>query len=254
MFKVIIVASGKGGTGKTSFCAGVGTALAQAANKVLIIDGDSKLRNLDLVLGMSDRVVFSFEDVARGLVTLEKAAVQYAKDLELYVLTAPYNLLHEDVKKSDIENLLEQAYVLGFDYVLLDCPAGITREFSLFNEFATQGVVVSTPDAACLRGAEAMAREMEENGLVRIRLVVNRVRPNLIKDGHAANIDRAMDLTGLALLGIIPEDEDVIVSGNNGKPIVAMKHTGAARAYLNIASRIEGNKVPIMKINKNTAK
>lgn len=248
MFKVIIIASGKGGTGKTTLSAGVAASLAVMGRRVLVIDGDSGLRNFDIVLGMSDRVVFSFADVALGTVPLRRAAVCHPKLPQLFLLTAPASTLDASVDASAMTNIVSQAKEDGFEYIIIDGPAGLASEIRIFSAIATQAVVVSTPDGPCIRGAERIARELEKYGVNRIRLIVNRVRKRLIRYGLASDIDDAMDATGLPLLGIVPEDEDVIACGNSGRIIISMKRDGASQAYMNIAKRIEGQKLPLMRV------
>ncbi|MDO4270524.1 MAG: P-loop NTPase [Eubacteriales bacterium] len=247
MLKVILVASGKGGTGKTSFTAGVGAALSQNGHRVLLIDGDCGLRNLDIVLGMSDRVVYSFADVAGGAVPLGDAIARHPAYETLYLLTAPVAL--PPLSDRGMEQLAVQAEEAGFDYLLIDGPAGLPAELSFLAHIATQAVVVTATDRACVRGAERCARKLEEEYCIaRIRMVLNRVRPQLISHGQSGNIDDAMDEAGLPLLGIVPEDEDLIACGNSGKSILAAKRAGASRAFQNIARRLDGERVPLMRI------
>lgn len=246
MFKVIVIASGKGGTGKTSLSAGVAAALADLGRQVLVIDGDSGLRNLDIVLGMSDSVVFSFSDVARGVVSLEKAAAPHPVIARLSMLTAPVG--EPALEESGMLSLSAQAQEMGFQYVIIDGPAGLAPELHAFAKIATQGIVIATPDSASIRGAERVARLLEDEHIMRVRLVTNRIRPRLIQYGLASNVDDAMDMTGLQLLGIVPEDEDVIACGNSGKSVLRIKKTGAALAYRNIARRLEGERLPVMKV------
>ena len=220
MLKVILVASGKGGTGKTSLTAGVGAALAQLGSKVLLIDGDCGLRNLDIVLGMSDRVVYSFADVAGGALPA--------------------------LSERGMEQLAVQAEEAGFDYLLIDGPAGLPAELSFLAHIATQAISVTSTDRVCVRGAERCARKLEEEYCIqRIRMVLNRVRPQLISHGKSGNIDDAMDEAGLPLLGLVPEDVDLISCSNSGRSIHAVKHTGAARAFVNIARRLNGERIPL---------
>lgn len=244
--KVIVVASGKGGTGKTSVSAGVSAALVQLGRRVLVVDGDSGLRNLDIVLGMSDCVVFSFDDVARGVVPLQKAAAPHPQTGGLFLLTAPAG--QPALAESGMRSLTAQAEEMGFDYVVIDGPAGLAPELRMFASVATQGIVITTPEGASLRGAERIARLLEEEHVMRIRLVINRVRTQLVRHGLASNIDDAMDTAGLPLLGVVPEDEDVIACGNSGKILIDCKRGGAALAYRNIARRLEGERLPIMKL------
>ncbi|MDR3767175.1 MAG: septum site-determining protein MinD [Butyricicoccus sp.] len=246
MFKVILVASGKGGTGKTSLTANVASAMAERGHRVLVIDADSGLRNLDIVLGLSDSIVFSFADVAQGIAPLERAAVPHSIFPSLSLLTAPGKL--PPLTREQLEHLMQQAEQLGFEYVLIDGPAGLAPEIRLFAQVATQGLVVTMPDQASVRGAERVARLLESENIIRIRMVVNRVRPSLIKHGVMGNIDDTMDLVGLPLLGIVPEDEDVIACGSSGKCLLQKKRGGAATAFRNIAQRLDGIRLPIMRI------
>ena len=242
--EVILTASGKGGTGKTSFTAAVGVALAEQGKKVLAVDGACGLRNLDLVLGMTDRVVFSFADVALGEVGLEQAVSTHPVYPGLHLLTAPTVF----PELSDLSVLKTQAEQAGYDYLLLDGPAGLPPELSVYAAIATQGVIVTQPDAASVRGAETVARHLEGFGLTKDLLVVNRVRPRLIRFGLVGNMDDAMDGAGLPLLGLIPEDEAVLACADSGKSILERKKRGAARACRNIARRLCGEYVPLMRI------
>ena len=246
MFKVILVASGKGGTGKTSMTANVAAALAQKGHKTLVVDADVGLRNLDIVLGMSDLVVFSFADVALGIVSLEQAAAKHHDLDNLYLLTAPIELPKLDEDK--ITNIITEAQNQGFEYVIIDSPAGLGDEIKLFACISTQAIVVTMPDTASVRGAERVARLLEQENIMRIRIVVNRVRPSLIRQGVMGNIDDIMDEVGIPLLGVVPEDENVISYGSNGKCLIKHKKGGASTAFCNIAQRIDGVRLPIMRI------
>lgn len=246
MFKVILVASGKGGTGKTSMTANVAAALAQKGHKTLVVDSDVGLRNLDIVLGMSDLVVFSFADVALGIVSLEQAAAKHHDLDNLYLLTAPIELPKLDEDK--ITNIITEAQNQGFEYVIIDSPAGLGDEIKLFACISTQAIVVTMPDTASVRGAERVARLLEQENIMRIRIVVNRVRPSLIRQGVMGNIDDIMDEVGIPLLGVVPEDENVISYGSNGKCLIKHKKGGASTAFYNIAQRIDGVRLPIMRI------
>ncbi len=244
--KVIIVASGKGGTGKTSFIAGTASALAILGHKVLMIDGDIGLRNLDIALGMSDQLVFSFADVAKGMIGLNRAAVCHRQIHNLWLLTAP--VTSDGITEEGLQDIIRQAKNLGFEYIFVDCPAGIGDGLQKFSAIATHGVIVSTPELAGLRGAERTARTMEKLGVRNLRLVINRVRKRLIFWGMVSDLDAAMDETGLPLLGVIPEDEDVIACFNSGISIISRKKDGASWAYRNIAGRLEGRRLALMKL------
>lgn len=240
--EMIIIASGKGGAGKTSLCAGVSSYIALSGKTVLAIDGDVGLRNLDIVFDMTDRLVFSFKDVALGLVSLDKARVRHPKMDNLHVLTSPMEM--ENL--IDIEKLINQAR--DYDYIIVDMPAGTGSIINLFARYANKAIIVTTPETVSIRGATAVCEQIENNNCCEIYVVVNRIRTEFIKYGKAYNIDDVMDQVGLPLIGIIPEDEDVISCSNLGKNIMIVKDTGASKAYKNIAKRLLGEKAPIMKI------
>lgn len=239
---MIIIASGKGGAGKTSLCAGVSSYIALSGKKVLAIDCDVGLRNLDIVFSMTDRLVFSFKDVALGLVSLNKARVEHPKIANLHVLTAPMEM----ESLIDIQKLITQA--MDYDYIIADMPAGTGSVINLFAQYASKAIIVTTPETVSIRGAAAICEQIEHNSSCLMYVAVNRIRRDFIKYGKAHNIDDVMDQIGLPLIGIIPEDEDVISCSNLGKNIIIVKDTGASVAYKNIAKRLLGEKTPIMKI------
>jgi septum site-determining protein MinD len=245
MCKVILIASGKGGVGKTTLTAGLSTSLAAIGFKVLCVDGDMGLGNLDIALGLSDRSALDFLDVIRGDNSLASALIRHSKFNELCLLNAPLTY-SEDITEGSFSSFISEA-AAGFDYCFIDCAAGLGTSFTIACRAAMRGIIVCTPDAASLRDAAKTARFAEEMGVADIKLVVNRVRPWLIKSKDAPNIDDSMDETGLMLLGVVPEDERVITSQNHSETLIMNSSDGAARAYLNIARRLAGDNVPIMK-------
>lgn len=244
MGKVITVASGKGGTGKTSFCANVAVALCALGEKVLLIDADAGLRSLDLALGMSDRVLFTYGDVIEGRATLKEAAAAQPVVSSLRLLTAPAKAALP-YTAAQIAGLLKYARA-HFSYVIVDCAAGLGQDILWFAAASDSAIVVSTPDQAALRGAQTIAQNLAAAGQKHCLITVNRLRPGMINQGEAATIDRAMDTSGLSLLGAVPEDESVIAASNRGE-ILPLYHYGpAAQAYLNIAKRLQGNRIPLL--------
>lgn len=245
--KVFLIASGKGGTGKTTIAAGVGTALAQRGKRVLVIDCDCYLRSLDLVLGMSDRVVYSFADVISNAVTLEQAAVCHPLYETLSLLTAPASqpLLTEH----SMDRLRQAADALHFDYILLDGPAGLPEELCLLSYLADEALIITSTDLTCVRGAAACARRLyDEYAVTKQKIILNRVRPTLIASGRAPDIDDAMDEIGLPLIGLVPEDTHLIVCSNHGQSIFTHRQCQSARAFMRIARRLEGERVPLTSI------
>lgn len=241
---VIAVVSGKGGTGKTSLTGAVGSCLAALDHPTLCIDMDVGLRNLDLSLGLGDRALMDFTDVIQGRCPLSKAAVEHPNIEGLFLLTAPVSL-PQGLTEEGMKALLDEARA-RFDYILLDAPAGLGEGFRLSVCGCDRAIVVSTSDASALRDAQRTVQELSKT-VDAIHLVVNRVQPKLLKRLHAT-IDDAMDAAGLPLLGIVPEDERVMLAANQGRPLILTANGGAATAYLNIARRIDGKKVPLMKL------
>lgn len=239
----IVVASGKGGTGKTSLTGGVAACLALLGHRVLCIDVDVGLRNLDISLGMTDRALMDFSDVIQGRCPLERAAAVHPELSDLALLTAPMRL-PPSVDAAGMAALLDEARK-RYDYILLDAPAGLDAGFRLAACAADRGIVVATGDASSLRDAQHTVGELGH--LAQVHLVVNRVDPKLLRRLRTT-IDDAMDTTGLPLLGVVPEDKRVTLSANAGHPLILTTRRGAAAAYLNIARRLEGRRTPIMRI------
>ena len=245
MSTAIVITSGKGGTGKTSLTGGVGSCLAALGHQVLCIDMDIGLRNLDLNLGLSDRALMDFTDVLSGRCPLERAAVPHPLIQGLSLITAPVTLPKEPLSEYAMRDLIRQAKQ-KYDYILMDSPAGLGEGFRLACCAADRAVVVSPTDASALRDAQRTVSVLRKR-LPQLHLVVNRVQPKILRRLHTT-IDDAMDTAGLPLLGIVPEDPQVILSGNRGEPLILCASRGAAIAYLNIAKRLTGQRVPLMKL------
>lgn len=246
MGKIIAVVSGKGGTGKTSFTANVGLALAALGKNTLCLDCDITLRNLDLALGLTDKALMDFSDVIAGRCSLSDAAADHPKYPGLHLLTAPLSPGGQlDVTDEQMRQLLDQVRQ-EYDYCLIDAPAGLGQGFRLATGCADCVVVITTTDASALRDAQRTVSVLR-NRIPRIHLVVNRVQPRLLRRLHTT-IDDAMDAAGLPLLGIVPEDPQVMLCANQGQPLILRASRGAAVAYLNIAKRLLGQKAPLMKM------
>lgn len=242
MGELIAVLSGKGGTGKTSLCAGLAQALAISGEKVLCIDCDMGLRNLDIALGLSEIGAVSFLEVCRGDYMLESAAVHpvYPK---LSFLTAPVECAAAQVDAVQFGVMLEQAR-REFSYVLLDAPAGIEDGFRLAARFADRCIVVTGSDPASIRDAGRAGGVLEKMGKHDIRLIVNRVNMKMVKT-MGITVDDIMDRAGLPLLGIVPEDENVVLAAAFRQPLLGYTTKGAAAACRRIAKRIQGKRAAI---------
>lgn len=243
MGSVIVVTSGKGGTGKTSITGGVGSCLARLGKSVLCIDMDIGLRNLDISLGLSDRALMDFSDVVFGRCSLEKAAVSHPDLPGLSLLTAPMSFTPQ-LTQWQVQELLDAARK-RYDYIMIDSPAGLGPGFQLASCGADRALVVSTNDASSLRDAQRTVEELEH--IRQVHLVMNRIQVKLLRRLRAT-IDDAMNTAGLPLLGVVPEDPQVILCANLGQPLTSRGKRGAAQACWNIALRLEGNRVPIMRI------
>ena len=247
MGQCIAVVSGKGGTGKTSFTAGVGQALALSGCRVLCLDCDIGLRNLDLALGLTDRALMDFSDVAQGRCSLESAVVQHPRIPTLFLLTAPVRIRGRAVTAEEMAALLEEIRK-QYDFCLLDAPAGLGLGFQLATVAADRAVVVTTSDASSLRDAQHTVMELNRFRTGTLHLVVNRVRKKMLKSMHAT-IDDAIDKAGLPLIGVVPEDDALLLSLNSGSPLLLADGQGpAASAYRNIAVRLQGGKRPLLRI------
>ncbi len=243
MGTVIAVTSGKGGTGKTSITGGVAASLALMGRRMLCIDMDVGLRNLDISLGLNDRAMMDFADVALGRCPLARAAVEHPDIKGLSLLTAPMTL-PASLTPDKVRALLKEARA-GYDHILIDSPAGLGTGFRLATCGVDRAIVVSTNDASSLRDAQRTVAELEELRL--IHLVMNRIQTKLLRKLRTT-IDDAMDAAGLPLIGVVPEDPQVILCANLGRPLATQSRRGAALACWNIARRLEGHRVPIMRI------
>lgn len=242
MGTAVMVTSGKGGTGKTSLTAGVASCLAALGRRVLCVDLDIGLRNLDLTLGMSDRALMDFTDVMEYRCPLLSAAVEQPEIRGLFLLTAPQS--SDGLDRKRFRALIEEACDY-FDLVFMDSPAGLGEGFQLAMAAADRVIVVSAVDPAALRDAQRTVAELHE--LTQLHLVMNRVQPKLISKLRTS-IDSAMDTAGLPLLGVVPEDAAVTISAASGVPLVLTTYKGAAPAYLNISKRLLGQRVPLLRI------
>ena len=239
----VMVTSGKGGTGKTSLTAGVASCLAALGHRVLCIDLDIGLRNLDIALGLADLAVMDFSDVIARRCPLLTAVTDHPDIRGLSLLTAPLAL--DDPDPVRFSTLVEDAKDY-YDFVFMDSPAGLGAGFHLAMETADRAILVSSTDPSALRDAQRTVAELQSR-VGELHLVMNRVQPRLMEKLRTS-IDTAMDTAGLPLLGVVPEDPSVTIAASAGEPLVLMTYKGAAPAYLNIARRLLGQRTPLMRI------
>ncbi len=242
MGELIAVLSGKGGTGKTSLCAGIAQALAAGGEKVLCIDCDVGLRNLDIALGRSEAGALSFLEVCRDGYGLSQAD-RHPVFSNLSFLTAPVNCPADEIPEDAFGALLEQARG-RYDYVLLDAPAGIEAGFKLAAKFADRILLITAPDPASVRDAARAGQVLEQMGKTNVRLIVNRIHKKMVKT-MGLTVDDVMDQAGLPLIGIVPEDENVVLAAAFRQPLLGYTTKGAAAACKRIAKRIQGRKVSV---------
>ena len=246
MGQTIAILSGKGGTGKTSFTAAVSTALALQKHRVLCLDCDVGLRNLDISLGLTDQALMDFSDVIHHRCTLEEAVVHHPQLPRLHFLTAPMYLPAQEIPLEGMRQLLSQVRE-SYDYCLIDAPAGIGSGFRLALADADRAVVVCTAESASLRDAQRVVAELKDLPRGCVHLAVNRIQRKLLRQIHQT-IDDVMDTAGLPLIGVIPEDPRVPLAANQNIPLLLTDDSYAAQAYRNIARRLTGEHVSIMKI------
>ena len=245
MGEVISVISGKGGTGKTTICAAVATCLAVDGKRVLCIDADIGLRNLDIALGMAELPLAAFTDVLHGHCNLSDAA-EHPQFPGLFLLTAPVRENEDLISADGFRELLDQAR-RDFDFCLIDAPAGIGAGFRLATRFADRCLVISTPDPASMRDAGCAADLLILDGKETLQLIVNRCEPRMFSKMELT-VDDIMDDVGLPLLGLVPEDTDVMLAAAYGAPLILSTNGGAAEACLRISRRLRGVPTPLMKL------
>jgi septum site-determining protein MinD len=247
--RVITITSGKGGVGKTTTTANLGTALAMQGKKVAVVDSDIGLRNLDAVLGLENRIVYDLVDVVEGQCRLRQALIKDKRLPELYLLPAAQTRDKNAINSIQMEQLCEQLRQ-EFDFVLIDSPAGIEQGFRNAIVGADEIIIVANPEMASVRDADRIIGLVEAAGKPEPRLILNRLRAEMVKRGDMMDVADVLEVLGIDLIGIVPEDEMIIVAINKGEPIVYEKRSRAGSAYLNAAQRIIGKEVPLEEVEE----
>lgn len=245
MGKVIVITSGKGGVGKTTTSANIGTGLAMQGKSVVLLDADIGLRNLDVVMGLENRIVYDIVDVVEGRCRTKQALIKDKRYTSLFLLPAAQTRDKDAVSPENMKDLCEELKN-EYDYIIIDCPAGIERGFKNAIAGADIAVVVTTPEVSAVRDADRIIGMLEANEIKKPLLLINRIRPQMVKKGDMMNVDDILDILAIDLLGIIPDDESIIISTNRGEPVVSENRTKSGQAYRNIVKRIQGEKVPVM--------
>jgi septum site-determining protein MinD len=239
----IVLTSGKGGVGKTTTTANLGAALAKRGHRVVLVDADIGLRNLDLVLGLEKRIVFDLVEVVEGRCQLRQALIKDKRFETLAILPAAQTRDKTAVSEIQFARVIDEL-AETCDYVLIDCPAGIEHGFRNAIAGAAEAIVVTTPEVSAIRDADRVIGKLRERGLP-FRLVVNRIRPEMVRTGDMLSIDDVSEILGGDLLGIVPDDEEIIDTTNRGEPVVLTPDSRLAIIYEKIARRLEGEAVPL---------
>jgi septum site-determining protein MinD len=251
MAKVYVITSGKGGVGKTTSTANIGSALAKLGKKVVVIDSDIGLRNLDVVLGLENRIVFDLIDVSKGVCDVEKALIKDRKNDGLYLLPASQTSDKEALEKKEMIRLVNELKE-DFDYILIDCPAGIERGFKNAIAAADKGIVVTTPEVSAVRDADRIIGLLEAHDVREPELIINMIKMDMVKRGDMLSINDITDILAVDLLGVVPDDEAVVISTNKGQPVIKNPESISGKTFMNIARRMDGQEIPLIDLeNKN---
>ena len=245
MSEVIVITSGKGGVGKTTSTANIGTGLAKLGKSVVMIDTDIGLRNLDVVMGLENRIVYNLVDVVEGNCRMKQALIKDKRYNNLCLLPSAQTRDKTAVNPEQMKKLIEELKP-EFDYILLDCPAGIEQGFKNAIAAADRALIVTTPEVSAIRDADRIIGLLEANDIHKINLIVNRLRMDMVKRGDMMSIEDVIDILAIDLIGAVPDDESIVVATNQGEPL-AGDSSLAGTAYMNICKRI----MPLMNLDVN---
>jgi septum site-determining protein MinD len=249
MARVIVVTSGKGGVGKTTLTANISTALAMMGKKILAIDADIGLRNLDMILGLENRIVYDIVDVVEGRVPPEKAFVKDKRGLPLYLLPAAQTKDKDAVKPGQMVDIVEKVKD-NFDYIFIDSPAGIEGGFKTAAAPAEEAIVVVNPEVSSVRDADRIIGLLESMDKGNARLVINRIRLHQVKKGEMLSVEDIEEILQIPKIGIVPDEEKLVDFTNRGEPIVLHEEFPVAKAIMNIVRRLEGEEVPFTELEE----
>ena len=245
--RTIVITSGKGGVGKTTATANIGTGLAMRGHKVVVVDTDIGLRNLDVVMGLENRIVYDLVNVIEGHCKPHQAMIRDKHNYELYLIPAAQT---RDKNSVDPEQLRELCAQLEeeFDYVLMDCPAGIEQGFKNAVASATEAIIITTPEVSAIRDADRVIGLLEASELHRPKLIINRINPEMVRRGDMMDQRDVVDLLAVDVIGLVPADERTITAANRGIPVVHDKKAASGAAFLRIAARVDGDEVPLVPV------
>ena len=244
MGEVIVITSGKGGVGKTTTTANLGSSLAEAGKKVVLVDTDIGLRNLDVVMGLENRIVYDIVDVVEEKCKLRQALIKDKRFEELFLLPAAQTRDKSAINEEQMKELTKKLKE-DFDYILIDCPAGIEQGFKNAIAGADRAIVVTTAEISAIRDADRIIGLLESSVIKNPELIVNRLRPNMVRKGEMMEVDDIVDLLSVDLIGVVPDDEYIITQTNKGEPVIKNKKAPSGKAYIEIARRILGENIDV---------
>ena len=244
MGEVIVITSGKGGVGKTTTTANLGSALAMRGKKVVLLDTDIGLRNLDVVMGLENRIVYDIVDVIEGKCKLRQALIKDKRFTDLFLLPAAQTRDKDAINEDEMIRLTQRLKE-EFDYIIVDCPAGIEQGFKNAISGADRAIVVTNAEISSIRDADRIIGLLEASNIRNPELIINRIRPDMVKRGEMMDVEDILDLLSIDLIGVVPEDENIITQTNKGEPAVANKKAASGKAYIEIARRILGENIEI---------
>jgi septum site-determining protein MinD len=247
--KVITVTSGKGGVGKTTTTANLGVALARMGKKVVLMDADIGLRNLDIVMGLENRIVYDIVDVVEKRCKLRQAMIKHKQFPELYLIPAAQTRDKTAISPQDMVNVTNELRP-EFDFILIDSPAGIERGYRNAIEPADEVLIVTNPEVSAVRDADRIVGLLESSLKQPAKLIINRIKPEMVKRGEMMSADDVREILSLKIIGIVPEDENVIPSSNSGIPVTLNDGSRAGVAFRNIARRLNGEDVPFLPLDE----
>ncbi|MCD8050030.1 MAG: septum site-determining protein MinD [Clostridia bacterium] len=249
MGEAIVITSGKGGVGKTTLTANLGAALALLGKKTLIIDTDIGLRNLDVIMGMENRIVYDLVDVCGGKCEYKKAMIRDKRFEGLFLIPAAQSSDKSAVTPMQMKALLRKLKE-EFDYIIIDCPAGIEQGFENAVAGADRAIVVAVPEVSSVRDADRIIGLLDRHGIENVALVVNRIRQKMVDEGNMLSIEDMLDILAIDLIGAVPDDESIIIGANTGTPVVMTAKSKAGEAYKNIALRVMGEKRDLIDLSE----
>lgn len=254
MARIIVITSGKGGVGKTTTTSNIGMSLARLGYSTLLIDADVGLRNLDLLLGLENRIIYTGLDVLNETCRLEQAIIQDKRQAKLAFFPLSPNQAGVEIDADQIKEFIKRIQV-DYEYILIDSPAGIDKGFQTAIKCADEAIVVVTPEVSSIRDADRVIGLLMAKGIDKINLIINRIRPNMVKTDDMMSIEDVTNILGISLIGVIPDSEKIIIASNRGEPVVLEdKNCLPGVAFDNTARRLNGETVKFLNLNNSSTK